>query len=396
MLEEPVSFSLMQYTSQPFSVLQSNSHSALEMMKSVATKLASGATVDLPDRITKLLSRLASARPIDFTTTDSLEEIAKLALVDASLRLLINSEFRKTMRSSAIGRWVMTAYEDRVAESWIIISLARDAKVDRGLDTLLRVEEAKLAVDRFLEMIFYEGDVEARLSNATFFESLQSTRPLVIQALEASDGDPVVSSLMMARIAEANETLSTIEEVFDPHHTDLFNNIESCISEGVIGGPWLLNDTWKLKIKAAVELFYSELAKAISAKLCDQTWALPFTNFVENHHYPHRLLRLLSPIELSANASSSPRNWLDSSSEGEYVKYLIQIADYCSAGGHIRTVNSSSGRHLRGSLAEGAASTKERESIKISSKFYDSAKKCLVSNPTVSSEFGHISESSID
>lgn len=213
-------------------------------------------------------------------------------------------------------------------ESWILIELGRNGRLEQplALDQLFTISNAKSAVDRYLEMEFWENELDLRFAFAVFRLALSMAGESADVVGTITDGSDKAHHLFPAIFQNIRWLRSIRSDAVVPH-VELYDHIES----GKKRGMWKTEKDWRIKIQTAFDLFHTQLTTSVITLAEAESLTPAFTYFILCHPNPYRLVNRPSPTE-----AADPSFTFNKLSEDEYDKEIETFALYCAQGGHQR------------------------------------------------------------
>jgi hypothetical protein len=248
---------------------------------------------------------------------------------DIPLCAIMLSSFRYFFKMAALSRLAHPGIAGLI-ESWILVELGNNGRSEKPLPMaqLFTISNAKRAVDRYLEIEFWESELRTQFALKAFDVTLYDVRKVAGKVGTTLD-DYLEMSMKFLRVNADNVSYIGFPEpctLVPP--PGLFDQIDSGINTGL----WEMENGWKPKIQIIFDLFHSQLTTSINTLVQTEDLAPPFTDFFKCFPYPHHLINHPSRSE-----AVDPSFTFAKLSENEYKKELKIFGKYCAEGGHQRT-----------------------------------------------------------
>jgi hypothetical protein len=256
---------------------------------------------------TKSPVKSSTSSPAPYSSPDTATSVRNNESSSTSicmLNSLIISCFRLAYNDYALSYFKTSLRVGQVIESWILIELGRNGRLEQplALDQLFTISNAKSAVDRYLEMEFWENELDLRFAFAVFRLALSMAGESADVVGTITDGSDKAHHLFPAIFQNIRWLRSIRSDAVVPH-VELYDHIES----GKKRGMWKTEKDWRIKIQTAFDLFHTQLTTSVITLAEAESLTPAFTYFILCHPNPYRLVnrpsrqKQLIPLSLSTN-----------------------------------------------------------------------------------------------
>jgi hypothetical protein len=249
-------------------------------------------------------------------------------IYNTSLSSFIISSFRLFYKLAAL-KWLTHPLVAGLIESWILIELAKNGISSKPLvmAQLFNISNAKRAVDKDVEIEFWQSELRTQFALKAFGLSLASVRKGTEEM-----GTTIDDYMEMSRAcARADDDYASLIRQAEPSTLSPRPSLFKEIVSGIETGLWKMENGWEPKIQVIFDLFHSQLTASIITLASAKDLAPPFIYFIKTFPYPHHLINYPSPAE-----AADPSFAFAKLSETEYKNQIEIFGQYCAEGGHQR------------------------------------------------------------